>query len=198
MRSRPSVRWAPRTPSVRLGPKRERFTASPAHDDRNGAPRRPFYAHAGLAKRKKGAVPCATCASRLTRPASRESERCLRRLPRRLATSGPLRETPLVWTSLCGPCYQVVYFTVVEMFELLTFVETSVFTKRQPRGRRRRARHGRPPRDPSRRSDTWPHRGRIYLMFVFGKNEASTLTADQKKKLREVVAQIKATDSPKE
>ena len=43
-----------------------------------------------------------------------------------------------------------------------------------------------------------PHRGRIYLMFVFGKNEASTLTADQKKKLREVVARIKATDSPKE
>jgi len=35
-------------------------------------------------------------------------------------------------------------------------------------------------------------------MFVFGKNEASTLTADQKKKLREVVAKIKATDSPKE
>jgi len=43
-----------------------------------------------------------------------------------------------------------------------------------------------------------PHRGRIYLLFVYGKNEASTLTADQKKKLREVVAQIKATDSPKE
>jgi hypothetical protein len=43
-----------------------------------------------------------------------------------------------------------------------------------------------------------PHRSRIYLMFVYGKNEASTLTADQKKKLREVVAQIKATGSPKE
>lgn len=43
-----------------------------------------------------------------------------------------------------------------------------------------------------------PHRGRIYLMFVYGKNEASTLAADQKKKLRAIVAQIKATDSPKE
>src|SRR5437870_9324865 len=36
-----------------------------------------------------------------------------------------------------------------------------------------------------------PHRSRIYLMLVYGKNEASTLTNDQKKKLREVVAQIK-------
>jgi hypothetical protein len=35
-------------------------------------------------------------------------------------------------------------------------------------------------------------------MFAYRKNEASTLTADQKKMLREVVAQIKATDSPKE
>lgn len=35
-------------------------------------------------------------------------------------------------------------------------------------------------------------------MLVYGKNEVSTLTADQKKKLREVVAQIKATDSPRE
>ena len=43
-----------------------------------------------------------------------------------------------------------------------------------------------------------PHRGHIYLVFVYGKNEASTLTADQKKALRAVVAQIKATDSPKE
>jgi hypothetical protein len=43
-----------------------------------------------------------------------------------------------------------------------------------------------------------PHRSRIYLMFVYGKNEASTLTPHQKKKLRDVVAQIKATDSSKE
>ena len=35
-------------------------------------------------------------------------------------------------------------------------------------------------------------------MLVYSKNEATTLTADQKKTLREVVAQIKATDSPKE
>jgi hypothetical protein len=42
-----------------------------------------------------------------------------------------------------------------------------------------------------------PNRGRIYLMFVYGKNEASTLTADQRKQLRAVVAQIKATDAPK-
>jgi hypothetical protein len=35
-------------------------------------------------------------------------------------------------------------------------------------------------------------------MLVYSKNEASTLTADQKKKLREIVAQIKATESPKE
>ncbi len=43
-----------------------------------------------------------------------------------------------------------------------------------------------------------PHRSRIYLMLVYSKNDASTLTADQKKKLREIVVQIKATDSPKE
>jgi hypothetical protein len=43
-----------------------------------------------------------------------------------------------------------------------------------------------------------PHRGRIYLLFVYGKNEASTLTADQKKILRAVVTQIKATDAPRE
>jgi hypothetical protein len=35
-------------------------------------------------------------------------------------------------------------------------------------------------------------------MLVYSKNEANTLTADQKKKLREIVVQIKATDSPKE
>jgi hypothetical protein len=36
-----------------------------------------------------------------------------------------------------------------------------------------------------------PHRGRIYLMFVYGKNDASTLTADQTKQLREIVGHIK-------
>ena len=32
-------------------------------------------------------------------------------------------------------------------------------------------------------------------MFVYAKNEASTLTADQKKQLRAIVAQIKSTDA---
>jgi hypothetical protein len=36
-----------------------------------------------------------------------------------------------------------------------------------------------------------PHRGVIYLMYIYGKNEASSLTPDQKKQLRGVVAQIK-------
>ena len=125
----------------------------------------------------------------------------------------------------------VVYFTVGEMPELLTFVETNVFTKRiaalgleeslrglqlelldNPEagdvdpgtGGLRKIRLGDPTRGKGKRGGArvhylWlPHRGRIYLMFVYGKNEASTLTADQKKKLREIVAQIKATDSPKE
>jgi hypothetical protein len=35
------------------------------------------------------------------------------------------------------------------------------------------------------------HRGLIYLMYVYGKNEASSLTPEQKKQLREVVVQIK-------
>ena len=35
------------------------------------------------------------------------------------------------------------------------------------------------------------HRSLIYLMFVYGKNEASNLTPDQKRQLRELVAQIK-------
>jgi hypothetical protein len=117
------------------------------------------------------------------------------------------------------------------MSELLTFVETNVFTKRMSalgleeslRGLQlglldnpeagdvepgtaglRKIRIGDPTRGKGKRGRArvhylWlPHRGRIYLMFVYGKNEASMLTADQKKKLREVVAQIKATDSPKE
>jgi hypothetical protein len=117
------------------------------------------------------------------------------------------------------------------MPELLTFVETSVFTKRLSalgleeslRGLQlellenpeagdvepgtaglRKIRLGDPARRKGKRGGArvhylWlPHRGRIYLMFVYGKNEASTLAADQKKKLREVVAQIKATDSRKE
>jgi hypothetical protein len=117
------------------------------------------------------------------------------------------------------------------MSELLTFVETNVFTKRMSalgleeslRGLQlglldnpeagdvepgtaglRKIRIGDPTRGKGKRGGArvhylWlPHRGRIYLMFVYGKNEASMLTADQKKKLREVVAQIKATDSKSE
>ena len=117
------------------------------------------------------------------------------------------------------------------MPELLTFVETNVFTKRiavlgleeslrglqlelldNPEagdvdpgtGGLRKIRLGDPTRGKGKRGGArvhylWlPYRGRIYLMFVYRKNEASTLTAYQKKKLREVVAQIKATDSSKE
>ena len=36
-----------------------------------------------------------------------------------------------------------------------------------------------------------PHRGLIYLMYVYGKNEAGGLTPEQKKQLREAVVQIK-------
>jgi hypothetical protein len=117
------------------------------------------------------------------------------------------------------------------MSKLLTFVETSVFTKRMAalglegslRGLQlelldnpeagdvepgtaglRKIRIGDPTRGKGKRGGArvhylWlPHRGRIYLLFVYGKNEASTLTVNQKKQLREVVAHIKATDSPKE
>ena len=117
------------------------------------------------------------------------------------------------------------------MPELLTFVETNVFTKRiaalgleeslrglqlelldnpeagdvdSGTGGLRKIRLGDPTRGEGKRGGArvhylWlPHRGRIYLMFVYGKNEASTLTTDQKKALRAVVAQIKETDSPKE
>ena len=117
------------------------------------------------------------------------------------------------------------------MPELLTFVETSIFTKQiaalaledSLRGLQlelldnpeagdvepgtaglRKMRLGDPSRGKGKRGGArvhylWlPHRGRIYLMFVYGKNEASTLTADQKKNLRAIVAQIKATDAPKE
>jgi hypothetical protein len=120
---------------------------------------------------------------------------------------------------------------VVDMPELLTFVETNVFTKRMSvlgleaslRGMQlelldnpeagdvepgtaglRKIRLGDPTRGKGKRGGArvhylWlPHLGRIYLMFVYGKNEATTLTPDQKKTLRKIVAQIKATDSRKE
>ena len=35
------------------------------------------------------------------------------------------------------------------------------------------------------------HKGRIYLLFVYGKNESTTLTAGQKRELRDIAAEIK-------
>lgn len=117
------------------------------------------------------------------------------------------------------------------MPRFVTFVETTVFTKRiaalgldEPlrglqlelvdnpeagdvdpaTGGLRKIRLGDPTRGKGKRGGArvhylWlPHRSRIYLMLVYSKSEASTLTADQKKKLRGIVAQIKATDSPRE
>src|SRR5579862_2169190 len=114
------------------------------------------------------------------------------------------------------------------MPELLTFVETNVFTKRiaalgleeslrglqlelldNPEagdvdpgtGGLRKIRLGDPTRGKGKRGGArvhylWlPHRSRIYLMLVYSKNEASTLTADQKKALRGIVTQIKASAS---
>lgn len=36
------------------------------------------------------------------------------------------------------------------------------------------------------------HKGRIYLMYVYGKNEAAKLTSDQKRQLSAAAARIKA------
>src|ERR1700736_5134066 len=110
------------------------------------------------------------------------------------------------------------------MTELLTFVETTVFTKRisalgleeslrglqlellenpeagdvEPAtGGLRKIRLGDPTRGKGKRGGArghslWlPHRGLIYLMYVYGNNEASSLTPDQKMQLREIVLQIK-------
>ena len=120
--------------------------------------------------------------------------------------------------------YPVVCFNVVVMPELLTFVETIVFSKRISalgleealRGLQlellenpeagdvepgtaglRKIRLGDPARGLGKRSGArahylWlPHRGLIYLMYIYGKHEASGLTPEQKKQLREVVAKIK-------
>jgi len=110
------------------------------------------------------------------------------------------------------------------MPDLLTFVETTVFTRRisafgleeSLRGLQlellenpeagnvdpataglRKIRLGDPTRGKGKRGgarvhDLWlPNRGRIYLMYVYGKNDASSLTPEQKKQLREIVLQIK-------
>lgn len=108
--------------------------------------------------------------------------------------------------------------------ELLTFIETSVFTRRvqtfgleaslqrlqaellanpeagevEPgTGGLRKVRIPDPSRGKGKRGGArvhylWlQHKGRIYLIFVYGKNEATTLTADQKRQLREVAARIR-------
>jgi hypothetical protein len=108
--------------------------------------------------------------------------------------------------------------------ELLTFIETTVFTKRvqalgleeslqrlqvellanpeagdvEPgTGGLRKVRVADPSRGKGRRGGArvhylWlQHKGRIYLMFVYGKNEVPTLTADQKRQLREIATKIR-------
>ena len=112
------------------------------------------------------------------------------------------------------------------MADLLTFVETTVFTRRisalgledSLRGLQlellehpeagdvepataglRKVRLGNPTRGKGKRGGARVHylwlrdRGRIYLMYVYGKNEASGLTPEQKKQLREIVLQIKGS-----
>ena len=116
------------------------------------------------------------------------------------------------------------------MPDLLTFVETSVFTKRiaalgleeSLRGLQlelldnpnagnvepgtaglRKMRLGDPSRSKWNRGGArvhylrLPHRARIYLMFVYGQNEASTFTADPQQTLRALVAHNTATEAPK-
>lgn len=108
--------------------------------------------------------------------------------------------------------------------KFLTFVETTIFTKRimalglddalrelqlellenpgagdvdPGTGGLRKIRMPDPRRRKGKRGGTrvhylWlSHRTRIYLIFVYGKNESSTLSAAQKKPLRQVVQQIK-------
>ena len=112
------------------------------------------------------------------------------------------------------------------MSDLLTFVETTAFTRRiaalgleeSLRGLQlellenpeagnvdpataglRKIRLGDPTRGKGKRGgarvhDLWlPNRGRIYLMYVYGKNDASSLTPEQKKQLREIVLHIKGS-----
>ncbi len=108
--------------------------------------------------------------------------------------------------------------------ELLTFVETGVFTKRTQAlglddslqrlqiellinpeagdlepgtGGLRKIRMADPTRGKGKRGGArvhylWlRHKGRIYLIFVYGKNESTTLTGDQKRQLRGIAAKIK-------
>jgi hypothetical protein len=107
---------------------------------------------------------------------------------------------------------------------LLTFVETTVFTKRvtalgleeslrllqhelllnpeagdvEPgTGGLRKIRMADPGRGKGKRGGArvhylWlKHRDRIYLIFVYGKSESATLTAEQKRQLRQIATQIR-------
>jgi hypothetical protein len=113
---------------------------------------------------------------------------------------------------------------MAETLELLTFVETSAFTKRisalgledslhllqlellanpeagdlEPgTGGLRKVRLGDPTRGKGKRGGArahylWlRHKGRIYLLFVYAKNESTTLTQQQKRQLREIATAIK-------
>lgn len=108
--------------------------------------------------------------------------------------------------------------------ELLTFIETTVFTRRvhalglegmldrlqaellanpeagdvEPgTGGLRKIRLADPARGKGKRGGArvhylWlEHKGRIYLLFAYAKNEATTLTADQKRQLRALAAKIR-------
>lgn len=108
--------------------------------------------------------------------------------------------------------------------ELLTFIETSVFTRRlqalgleeslfglqaqllanpeagdvEPgTGGLRKVRLPDPPRGKGKRGGARVHylhlarKGRIYLLFVYSKNESTTLTPDQTRQLREVARKIR-------
>jgi hypothetical protein len=110
------------------------------------------------------------------------------------------------------------------MPDLLSFVETTVFTKRiaalgledslrrlqlelienpgagdlEPgTGGLRKIRLAAPARGKGKRGGArvhylWlRHKGIVYLLYVYGKNEASTLSADQKRQLRDIATQIK-------
>jgi hypothetical protein len=108
--------------------------------------------------------------------------------------------------------------------ELLTFIETRVFTRRvqalgleaslwglqaellanpeagdvEPgTGGLRKIRIADPSRGKGKRGGArvhylWlQHKGRIYLILVYAKNETTTLTADQKRQLRELATKIR-------
>jgi hypothetical protein len=142
-----------------------------------------------------------------------------------------MKETACVRHTLAGAAehvyYSVVWCLVVVMpvvQTLLTFVETTVFTKRilelglegplrglqnallaNPEagdldpgtGGLRKVRMADPERKKGKRGGArvhylWvEHKRTIYLLYVYSKGDAATLTAEQKRQLRQVVTQIK-------